>query len=174
MGAAEKYIGNYDFDVKLVMPFADAMSSTISTLCGINVTKQVLEFRPEGTSAQTDVSISLSVMDQTSLSTMAIIFKKDVFLKIIGKMVGEIFADYTNEVHDAAKELINIAFNAAKKKMVEKNISGVRSNPEIWLGNNMQLSYLSRARTVILPFQSDVGRFAIEFTTQEVTVSDRI
>lgn len=174
MGAAEKYVGNYDFDVKLVMPFADAMVSSITSLCGINVTKLGLEFRPEGTSAQTDVSISLSVMDNVSLSSMAIMFKKDVFLKIMGKMVGETYVDYSNELHDAAKELINIAFNQAKKKMVEKKISGVRSNPEIWLGQDMQLSYLSRARTVILPFQTDVGRFAIEFTTQEVTVSDRI
>ena len=174
MGAAEKYIGNYDFDVKLVMPFADAMTSSITNLCNINVIKKPLEFRPEGTSATADVAIALSVMSDSSLSSMAIIFKKEVFLKIVGKMLGEIFSDYSNELHDAAKELINIAFNAAKKKMVEKKIGGVRSNPEVWFGSNMQLSYLSRARTVILPFDTDLGPFCIEFTTQETTVSDRI
>ncbi|MFM8313142.1 MAG: chemotaxis protein CheX, partial [Deltaproteobacteria bacterium] len=151
-----------------------AMTQSITSLCNINVIKKPLEFRPDGTSAHVDVAIALSVLSENSLSSMAIIFKKEVFLKIIGKMLGETFTDYSNELHDAAKELINIAFNAAKKKMVEKKINGVRSNPEVWFGNQVELSYLSRARTVILPFDTDLGSFSIEFTTQEVTVSDRI
>lgn len=165
---------HYQTDVKLCYPFVEAMVNTLKVQCSIAATPGKPIFKDPAHDDKIDVLIVAGLNSPDKLGVVSIGFTKKVFLKLMSKMLGEIHSEITPELHDGAKELMNIAFNQAKKNLAEKGLVAIRSIPQITIGSALQTSYLTRGQTIVMPFDSDVGPFSIEITTQSVEISDSV
>lgn len=164
----------YKTNVKLCYPFVEALLSTIKLQCGVSGRVGKPIFKSPELEDRVDIAISASISTSDSMASVMLTFTKPVFLKLMGKMFGEIYTDFTPELEDGGKELINIVFNQAKKPLAEKGFAAVRSIPQVIFGNNMKVSYLTRGQTIALPIDTDLGPISVEITAQEISVSDSV
>lgn len=164
----------YKTDVTLCYPFIEAMVNTLKTQCSIAAKAGKPAFKEIQTEDRVEVFISATITTSTLLGSVTICFGKRIFLLLMGKMLGESYATITPELEDGAKELMNIVFNQAKKPLAVKGMAAIRSIPTIVFGENIRVRYLSRNQTIVLPFDTDIGPFSIEITTQEVSTSDKV
>jgi CheY-specific phosphatase CheX len=92
----------------------------------------------------------------------------------MGKMLGESYSSITPELEDGAKEMMNVVFNQAKKPLAQKGLAGYRSVPQVIFGEGMRIRYLTRGKSILLPFETEMGSFWAEITTQNITISDKV
>lgn len=164
----------YKVNAKLCYPFIEAMMNTLKVQCGTvgRVGKPAFKDRNSGDRA--DVIISTNLISTDLMASISLCFPQSVFFKLMGKMLGEIFSEVTPDLEDAAKELMNIVFNQAKKPLVEKGVKATRSIPMIVFGAKLNQCYLTRGSTIALPVDTDYGPFSIEVTAQDISVSDSV
>ena len=77
-------------------------------------------------------------------------------------MVGESHDNITEEVQDAAGELLNIIFGQAKTVLKGKNYVLERAIPTVLVGEKLRIRYKTKIPTIVLPFESSAGSFHIE------------
>ncbi len=172
---ARKYQDAYQVDVSLVTPFIEALTTVLQTFCNTSVRSKQAEFVDHGAVDNTHLCIGMSLATETTIGNVVIRFPKRVIMGIISKMLGESITEINCLVEDGAKELTNQVFNQAKKLLIEKNISAIRSIPIIICSKEkLSVNYLTMGRSVRLPFFSEWGDFSIEVTTQDVTISDKV
>lgn len=165
----------YKVDVKFCMPFVEGVTHTLATQCNLTPKAGPPGFVDASNTQRYDVLIQASLSSDKTMATISICFPKAVFLATMGKMLEETYTEITPELEDGAKELMNIVFNQAKKHLSEKGAGGgLRSIPTVVFGSNMYCRYLSRSRPIFLTFNTEVGGFYVEMSTQTVSVSDKV
>ena len=88
-------------------------------------------------------------------------FPQDTALKIVSALVGAPMTSLDMDVADAIGELANIVAGNAKKGINGFNLS--ISLPQVVIGKDHVLSRQSGIPTVVVPFVSSMGNFALEF-----------
>lgn len=174
MGAPALNQDLYKVDVKLCYPFIEAVTNTLKVQCNLNVRTGKPVFKTTDFEDKPEILIMATIASKDTLASVAICFSNSVFLKLMGKMLGETYTQVTPEIYDGAMELMNIIFNQAKKALVAKGLSAIRSIPQIVFGRGLLVRYLTRGAQIILPFETEVGHFSIEISTQEISVSDSV
>ncbi len=164
----------YKVNAKLCYPFVEAIMSTLKVQCGVDGRLGKPAFKDRQSGDRADVLISTNITSPDLIVSISMCFPQSVFFKVMGKMLGEIFSEVTPDLEDAAKELMNIVFNQAKKPLTEKGMKAVRSIPLIVFGSKINQCYLTRGQTIALPVDTDYGPFSLEITTQEISVSDSV
>jgi chemotaxis protein CheX len=82
------------------------------------------------------------------------------------RMLGEKYPEITQELEDGASELLNIIFGQAKKVLNERGYRIEKAIPTIIRGTDVAIRHHTASPTVVLPFDTDLGVFHIEVTTQ--------
>jgi chemotaxis protein CheX len=96
---------------------------------------------------------------------VAISFPEDVALKIVTAMIGAPVLKVDQEVSDAIGEIANIVAGSAKKQLSHLDL--LISLPQVVVGKNHMLSGQSGIPTVVVPFASPIGEFAIEVSLKK-------
>ncbi len=164
---------HYKINVRLCYPFVEAVLNTLQVQCSVSGRMGKPYFKTAEVD-DIDILISASLASVDTISCVTLCFTRPIFLAVMSKMFGQEYKELNPELEDAAKELINIVFNQAKKPLAEKGIAAVRSIPQVIFGDKMKISYLTRSQTIALPLETDLGTITVEITTQEVTVSDSV
>ncbi len=164
----------YNVDVKFCYPFIEAVLSTVRTQCQLTPKAGPPGFSEKSRKASYGVLIQACISGEKTMATITLCFSKEVFLKVMGRMLGEDYTEINDELEDGAKEMMNVVFNQAKKPLAEKGLAAIRSIPTVIIGHSMYLRYLSRSRSILLPFDTEVGTFHIEMSTQTISVSDTV
>lgn len=147
-------------NVSFVNPFITATINTFKTMMNVDI-------HPDAPKLKTipnpmyDVSgiIGLSGNAQGNIS---ISFPKIMALKVVSKMLGTEIKIIGPDITDGIGEIVNIVAGNAKQDLTEYALS--ISLPNVIIGTNHTLMSKTGIPTIIVPFKSDMGEFAMEIS----------
>jgi chemotaxis protein CheX len=147
-------------NVAYVNPFIESTIETFKTMMKIDVVPQKAELKHDGDQMY-DISgiIGLSGNAQGSISLS---FPKIVALKTVSAMVGSEIKIIGPEITDAIGELVNIIAGYAKQNLTQYNLA--ISLPNVIVGKDHSVAALSGTATIVVPFTSAIGNFAMEIS----------
>jgi chemotaxis protein CheX len=147
-------------NVAYVNPFVVSTIETFKTMLNIEVKPKspVLKKEPF---PMYDISgiIGLSGDAQGSISMS---FPKILALKVVSALIGMDIKVVGAEVTDGIGEIANIVAGNAKQHLTQFNLS--ISLPNVVIGKNHKLMTMSGVPTIVVPFGSALGEFAMEIT----------
>jgi len=154
-------------DLKLVEPFIDPF--TVATKTVFETQAQTPVMPGKAYLLPHDERIPMEIVGLIGLAcaefkgALSICFRSEVFLKIYENMVGERHGAISQEIEDAAGELLNIIFGQAKTIVNDqKGYKLELAIPTVLTGEKLQLHHQSRNSAVVLPFESGAGAFHLE------------
>lgn len=153
---------NMDF----ITPFLIATKKTFETQIQTQV-KPVRPFLKTESVAGVDIAGVLTLVSDGSSGSFVLCFSQDVFLKVYGRMVGEKFDKITPEIEDAASEIVNIIYGLTKMDLNTKGYSFPKAFPTVLTGEKISIRQSGSGPTVIMPFETDLGKFHIEIEFDE-------
>jgi chemotaxis protein CheX len=159
-GSPKPHEGNATMDVAYVNPFISSTIETFKTMMKIDVAPQKPELKREG-GLLYDISgiIGLSGNAQGSISLS---FPKIVALKAVSAMIGFEIKIVGPEITDGIGEIVNIIAGNAKQNLTQYNLA--ISLPNVIVGKDHSLSSPSGIGTIVVPFASAIGNFAMEIS----------
>lgn len=145
-------------DVSYVNPFITSTIATFKTMLNTDVKpgKPAIKQEPFPTY---DVSgiIGLSGSAQGSI---AISFPKHMALRVVSLLIGQEIKVVGPDLSDGIGEIANIIAGNAKQHLTGFSLS--ISLPNVVLGKSHSLSGQRGIPTLVIPFTSDMGEFAME------------
>ena len=174
MGATPALKDLYTVDTRVVYPFIEAVINTLKGQCNCVAKVGKPSFKDINSEDRVNVLIQATLCNQTALASVTICCNNRFFFALMGRMHGTTYNKLSPEIEDGAKELMNILFNQAKKSLLEKGFAAIRSIPTIIFGDNILVRYLTRGQPMVLPFNTDIGHFSLEVSTQELSISDKV
>ena len=152
---------NKIIDATFVNPF---ISATLKVLEVQTSTKGVPAkmFVKKSSELSGDISGVLGIESSMFQGSLVISFPQQTFLSVMSKMLGENIAVMNKEIIDGAGELINIIFSQAKLSLKELGYDMRATLPSVFLGKNLPANSPKPFITLVVPFESDSGKFFIE------------
>jgi len=145
-------------DVRYVNPFIGAVQHLFQTMLGTDIvfskptTKEYHALTP-------DISATIRFTGGGD-GSVALCFPNRSALQIANKFAGDEIEANSEDLADALGELANIVAGQAKASMDGMNIT--ISLPEVVCGKNNQPSESNKAASLVLPCDSQLGRFWVE------------
>lgn len=158
-------------DVNFINPFVKATRTTIETQANTPLTpgKPFLKNEENAKTIGMDIAGVISLTSQAFEGSIALVFPAAVFLHIYSNMVMEEAKEITQEIEDAAGELLNIIFGQAKAELNDRAGYQIqKAIPTIVRGQRLQVHHLGRNVAVVLPFETKAGMFHLEISTDFV------
>jgi chemotaxis protein CheX len=116
-------------------------------------------------SAQGDISGVIAVSDLKMTGTMAVIFEKNLILKIFSNILGgETVSNIDPDVRDAVMEMTNVIFGNAKRDVNKLGFDIQPALPSVVEGPAHKIHHNQKGECLSLSFDSDWGRMFIEFS----------
>jgi chemotaxis protein CheX len=152
-------------NVAYVNPFISSTLETFKTMMKIDVVPQKPALKKNG-DPMYDVSgiIGLSGNAQGSISLS---FPKIVALKAVSAMIGSEIKIIGPEITDGIGEIVNIIAGNAKQNLTQYNLT--ISLPNVIVGKDHSVTAPSGIATIIVPFTSAIGNFAMEVSLKTKT-----
>ncbi|HMN68510.1 MAG TPA: chemotaxis protein CheX [Bdellovibrionales bacterium] len=150
-----------NIDLEFIKPFLKGVNSALETQCNTPVRPQKPFVK---TTPMENIAIAavLSLNSDNLQGTVILSFPEAVFLKVYENMFDEKQTSITKESEDAAAELLNIIYGAAKVELNQKGYNFPKSLPTILRGQEIVIRQTSNATTVVIPFEGAGGRFYLE------------
>lgn len=149
-------------NVEFVNPFVEATQKTLAIQCNLQVTTGKLYLKGAQPSPQVDIAGVIGVTSKAFSGSIALCFPKQTFLGAMEGMLGERYADITDDLKDGAGELLNIIFGQSKNVLNEKGYTIEKAIPTVISGTALQLQHLVTSPAIVLPFETGVGSFFLE------------
>ncbi len=153
-------------DVEFIRPFVDGTLNTLKVQCQLEVKPGKPYFKDPSKELGGDIAAVIGLTSKVFSGSIALVFNEATFLNLMEKMIGEKHACLSKELEDGAGELLNIIFGYAKTALNEKNYKIEKAIPTVVRGKILSMKHLSKAPTVVLPFDTDVGPFTMEVTVE--------
>jgi chemotaxis protein CheX len=154
-------------DVELVNPFIQGTKTVLETQANITlqIGKPYLRKRDEKIPMEIAGVIALQCSEFTG--SIALCFSSRVFLNIYEALVGERIEAINQESQDAAGELLNMIFGAAKTELNDrKGYTLQKAIPTVLCGDQLRIHHQGSAPTIVLPFEGQIGAFHIEISIE--------
>jgi chemotaxis protein CheX len=145
-------------NVAFVNPFITSTITTFKTMLSVDITPGKPMLKHEGEPVY-DISgmIGLSGIAQGAI---ALSFPKAVALKAVSAMLGTEIKIIGPEMTDGIGELVNIIAGNAKQYLSQYQLT--ISLPNVVVGRNHSITPPSHTPSIVVPFTSIVGEFAME------------
>lgn len=142
-------------------PFIDATINTMRIQAALDVKCQPVILKADFHQT-VDILGVVSLVSRVYEGSVSLCFPKDTFIAVCNKLFGENHTEISSEIEDAAGELLNMIFGAAKAHLNAKyNYQIPRALPAIISGQRLKLTQ-SFGPTIVIPFTSDLGSFHLE------------
>jgi chemotaxis protein CheX len=152
-------------DFSLITPLYNAAILVLEVQCNATIKANKPFKKTELDVVEIGIAGVIAINSSRFTGTVSICFSEQVFLKLYEGMVGEEHAKITDEIADAASEILNIIYGAAKKEMNEKGGTDLgMAIPTVIRGGSLKLSQSKNSETVIIPFSSSFGSFHMEIS----------
>ncbi len=148
-----------------VDPFVKATEKVLQMQCNL---KPVLG-KPYQKSVTTVLDMHvvgiLSLVSKAFCGTIALCFSSSAFLSVYSGMFGEPAETFSEEMVDAAAEILNMIFGIAKAELNEiEGFQIEKSIPSVIYGEKMRLFSEVQQKSVIIPFKLEKGDFFLEIS----------
>lgn len=156
-------------DMTIIKPFIEGTLQTLKVQCALNATHGKPYIKGSGPDVQSSIAAVLGLTSTAFRGSLSICFPEATFLAIMGRLLGETYTQITTDLEDGAGELLNIIFGFAKKVLNERSHTFEKAIPTVVRGEGLSVRHLTNQATLILPFESELGAFAIEICIEKNT-----
>lgn len=146
--------------VEWINPFIQATEEILSTVAMINPKRGKLALQKDSTVAY-DISGIIGITGE-AIGSIALSFPKKTALKVVSNFTGEEILGFDADTADAVGELTNMIAGRSKKIFSDKGIKLKISVPNVVIGKNHTISSPKGTPTIVIPFSSEEGNFAIQ------------
>lgn len=147
-------------DVTIVNPFISSAIETFKTM----LDEKIIPAKPYVKKDKVnlyDVSGIIGISGKAQ-GSIALSFSKNAALKVVSRMLGYQLKVIGPELSDGIGELTNIIVGYAKKDLTRLALS--ISLPNVIVGKHHMLKAPMEVATMVVPFTSGMGEFAMEVT----------
>ena len=148
-------------NVDYVNPFLGALVEVLTTMAMVQPTRGKLSVK-EGKEAVGDVTGRIDMRGPLATGSLAVSFSEQAILAIFANMVGEQREAIDDEVADLVGEITNMVSGGAKRVFSERGMEFDMATPELLTGSKHIIDHKIKGPTVLVPFESDSGRFYVE------------
>lgn len=150
-------------NVKLIVPFINAVRNVLTTMVGItsNVQRPSVKAVPVPTY---DVSAIIGFSGEI-VGSVVVSFPKDVAVKIASALAQTELDASSPDFADAIGELANMIAGGAKKDLGAN--AGITC-PSVIIGGGHTIARLRDVPCLVIPCETPIGDFAIEVSIKEV------
>lgn len=154
-----------NIDMSFLKPFVDGTIHTLKVQTGSDVVfeKPFLKQR-DSMGLKVDIAGTVGIWSAKFKGSIYVCFPEKTFLNVMGKLLGEEYTEITPELHDGAGEIMNIVFGYAKRVLNEQGHDLQKALPAIIVGDNLKVTQVGKDPVIVLPFQSDLGKFQLEIS----------
>ena len=153
-------------DANFFKPFIEGALNTIKVQCSLPATGDSPYIK--GTKPNMDIAIAgvIGITSPKFNGNITLCFPEKVFLGMMERMLGEKFPEITNDLQDGVAELLNIIFGHAKVILNNQGHTIQKAIPTIIRGEKIRTTQMSKNKTFVLPFKSELGEFCIEICSE--------
>lgn len=158
-----KNVQNIELFTVVMDPFVNATVRTLGKQFNITVNPESAFVKNDTTAINSSHCAMISLSGDNYNGVVAICFEEKVFLSLMSKVLEESFEEINDEVEDGATEILNIIYGLARTELNKS--SGVcleMSIPTIVSSHVGSIDNFTPDPTVVLPFESEVGKFYIQ------------
>ena len=148
--------------VEYINPFIESVNEMFSTMLNAKVKRGEVgvcrgDLNPKDIMALIGLSGQIRGM-------VALAFPVNTALKIVGRLLGMEHKILDDTASDAIAEVVNIVAGGAKAKLKVEGPPIDLSLPTVVRGNNYSVDYPSKSVWLEVPFDSELGIFALRVT----------
>lgn len=154
-------------DANFLNPFIEGTINTLKLQCSTDCSPLRPVPKDEAHATLVEIAGVIGITSENFNGSISICFPEKTFLGIVGNMLGETYTEISQDVEDAAGELLNIIFGHAKKKLNEEGYRFQKALPTVVRGSNMRLKHMIEHQTFVLPFETEFGMFFIEISAEK-------
>ncbi len=161
-----------DFDVNFINPFLLATVKVLKVQCFLEAKPGKPKLKKhDDPMLLGDISGVIGLTAEAFAGTLALSFPEVVFLKIASNMLGEECKAITPEIVDLAGELSNIILGQAKLQLNNLGFVIQQALPSCIWGKDHQVKTFGGGVCIILPFETSVGTFYTEISSNQGAVA---
>jgi CheY-specific phosphatase CheX len=156
----------FRIDVDFINPFIDSSIETLETMCkaeGLKPEQTYLLGKDE--TLEVDISGTLKISSPYFKGIIAISYPDEVYQKLVLGILEGKDKDIDLNNQDAAAEMINIVFGKTKALLNANGYKLERAIPNVLRGSGHKIQS-SNAPVLLLPFNSNAGKFFIQISVQ--------
>ena len=144
-------------------PFIESTIKTFKTQFTLDVTTGTPSSKKGSDAFSFDIAGIIGVTSHRLTGSYMVSFKKDVYLKLLSKMLGETFTEIQPGFEDAVAELLNIILGGAKVVLNDQLGHSIEmALPSLVYGESVRSAQQPGKTALLIPFYSDIGRFMVE------------
>ena len=148
-------------DVNFVNAFLMAAVSTFEVQCR-TMLKQLKPHMKKDPMPNVAIAGAIELNSDNYKGNIVLCFPEKVFLQIYESLLGEKQDKITEEVQDAAGELLNIISGLAKTELNQKGYSFKKALPKVLIGETLKARQERNFPCLVVPFAIESGPFQIE------------
>ena len=148
-------------DVAYANPFIVSTIETFKKMLNIEGKTGKLAVKADNAHSTYDVSGIIGLSGEAQ-GAICLSFPKEVALKAVSALLGMEIKEMGPDVSDGIGELVNIVAGNAKQYLTKYSLS--ISLPKVIIGKELMLASTKDVPTLVVPFISSLGEFAIEIS----------
>jgi len=150
---------------EFINPFLIATKNVLATMAQTQATPQKPRLK-SGITSYGEVTGIIGMTSDEISGSMIVSFSEKCILQIVANMLmEEPKAKIDDEVVDAVGELTNMICGGAKVHLAR--LDHKFAIPSMVVGKGVEISFYSRAPTIIIPFETEAGSFVVEANLSE-------
>ncbi len=155
-------------DEKFFRPFIEGAAKAFKIQCAteVKIGNPVLK---DSDVLNIEIASMISLVSNTYNGNISLCFPKNVFLTLMGSMLGETYTEITSDLQDGAGELLNITLGQAKIGLNNNGHEIQKAIPSIVRGANLKTTYKHSAPVILVPFELPIGKVYLEICVEKAT-----
>ena len=149
-----------------INPFLGAVVNVLKTMARLDA-RPAKPMLKHDALARGDVTGFIGLTCDKAKGSMAITFPEEVIFAIGKNMLGETMTELDSTVTDMVGEITNMVTGGAKMTLMDVGYDFDMAIPSIVLGRKHRVSHPHGSQVIMLPFDTEVGRFFVEFAFRE-------
>lgn len=148
-------------NAEMINPFINATVNVLSTMAMIQprAGRPYIKGADEG---ERDIVGLIGLAGEGKRGAFAVSFSEGCICHVVSNMFGEEFTEMNDEIKDAVGEITNMVSGGARAELAQKGYNFEMAIPTIITGKNTQVDPISASPVIVIPFQTDAGRFYVE------------
>ncbi|HQH27233.1 MAG TPA: chemotaxis protein CheX [Oligoflexia bacterium] len=150
-------------NVEYINPFVDATTNVIETMAATRLTPGKPGAKI-GTRTWGAVTGIIGMAGPKVVGNLLISFDQASIVAIVNRMLMENYTYISEQVVDAVGEITNMVSGGAKAKLSDKGFAFEMATPLVMVGKDVEITQLTKAPVISLPFRTPEGKFVVEVT----------
>lgn len=163
-----------DFDANFINPFLSAARKVLKVQCFMEITPDKPHLKKATDPLLLgDVSGIITINSETFTGTLAISMNEQIFIKIVGNMLGEEITQIEEKNVDLVGELSNMILGQAKIELMALGYTIQSALPSCVWGKDHKIKHFGGGQCIVLPFNTECGKLYIEIMTSNSALESK-